>query len=83
MCFRSLGAAGDRQEAIRSAERRTPRARVKRAYGLCRFWEIRYRHGDKAALLEAIGTSFLASVEPPLWARVEFIKISKSIGIMG
>jgi hypothetical protein len=46
---------------------------------LCRFWEIRYRHGDKAALLEAIGTSFLASVEPPLWARVEFIKISKSI----
>ena len=42
---------------------------------LCRFWEIRYRHGDKAALLNAIGTSFMASVEPPLWARVEFVKI--------
>ena len=45
---------------------------------LSHFWGIRYRHGNKGALLEAIGASFMVSAEPPLWAREEFVKISQS-----
>jgi hypothetical protein len=45
---------------------------------LSHVWEVQYRRGHKRTQLEAIVTIFMASVEPPLWARLEFVKICGS-----